>query len=458
MKVRNRDISFAEVTTCRVQRADGVYIYEQVTGIDTANGKKVRVRSRLLGREDPVTGNVLPEDKAGKARLSAVDIVGWAARMTGIDRDLMAIFGPDSAAVLATFSRYLALTSGAPLSRIEGWMLTHDTPWEGEVDLDGLHDFCSGLGRRDRERRRLFADRLSRYEDERLLALDCSPVQGAVGRPLTVCSIVDVVPAALALQPEGLDAVAAMRKTLKGLPGADLKRTICVTARGLREPGLVDALQQSGLPFLTAVDSRCPLAARAAAALRRELAGDEAVCPMDPAVRGAVHVTGEGPGALRVHVFQGRTLPGGSLVLAGSGDVTNPWAAMKHWRALRLVEAGLHAQDNPWDHADPRALEREHVMGRLTIAFVALCLQCFLDGRLENVRAGIAERSAKGQKVTDAEAELARWLAPRALCHVLDRFDCPSDKRLLTASGAARWSARGVRQDRALLRLMGVTS
>ena len=93
---------------------------------------------KAAAKVDPMPKDGTQDDDAAKSTVSvqhigSSDILAWVGEQSGVDEDLLAVFGRDKAEKLITIARWQLSSGGAHLSRIASWQMNHPSPCGGSL-------------------------------------------------------------------------------------------------------------------------------------------------------------------------------------------------------------------------------------------------------------------------------------------------------------------------------------
>lgn len=303
----------------RIKRKSGItYVYERTTQYNQEKKKTLTIASKLIGKIMPGNPDVVPTrakkpngfwlggKTAVRKHIGLTDILEWAGRNSLIDQDVRRCFDCGDADKILSIARYWLGTDGTPLTRLEGWQLMHELPYQYGISEDVYGELFKSLGCNEDGIQRYFQARGSRLSGKPAIAYDsttistysCNQKEARQGfnkdhdgldtiKLLILYSIRDREPIAFAKQPGNVPDVIAISNAIEQLKCFDIEKPRVITDTGYYSEGNVMALCRANMKFLTLIDTDMLMARDAVDALRGKLETMSAVCPFDYGVSGA---------------------------------------------------------------------------------------------------------------------------------------------------------------------------
>ena len=168
------------------KRSGITYAYESVSYWDKEK-KQSRAKRTLVGRLDPVTGNIVPTDQRRKKALErgaavpgsarhfcgAVRLLDGIGEITGITGDLKRCF-PDRYEKILSVAYYLILEDANPLTRFAKWAAIHEHPYGRDISSQRSSELFASIT--EEERTRFFALQGKRRAENEYWAYDITAI------------------------------------------------------------------------------------------------------------------------------------------------------------------------------------------------------------------------------------------------------------------------------------------
>lgn len=303
----------------RIKRKSGItYVYERTTQYDQKTMKTITLSSKLIGKIPPGGTEVVPTRpkkpkgcKTGKAatirqHVGLTDILEWAGRNSQIDHDVRSCFSQGDADKILSIARYWLGTDGTPLTRLEGWQITHALPYSHGISEDVYGELFKSLGFNEDGIQHYFQARASRLSKKPVIAYDSTTIstysqnQKEARRGfnkdcdgldtiklLTLYSVKDREPIAFAKQPGNIPDVISLENAISQLKCFNIDKPLVTTDNGYYSKANIRDMCRKNMKFLTLIDTDVLMAREAVDALRDKLEEMGAVCPFDYAISGA---------------------------------------------------------------------------------------------------------------------------------------------------------------------------
>ena len=304
----------------RITRKNGItYVYERTTKYDQKSKKTMTTSTRLIGKILPGETEMKPtrhrkpngcrraDGLATRRHVGLTDILEWAGRESGVDRDLRGSFSAGDAAKIQSIARYWLGTDGNSLPRLEGWQLMHELPYPYGISEDVYGELFKSLGHDESGIQGFFMARAGRLSTRPVIAYDSTTIstysmnQQEARRGfnkdgdgldtvklLTLYSVKDEEPIAFAKQPGNIPDVICIDNAIGQFKCLGIDRPLVTTDTGYCSERNLCELCRRNMKFLTLVDTDVKMARTAVDTLRGELESMGAVCPFDYHVSGAV--------------------------------------------------------------------------------------------------------------------------------------------------------------------------
>ena len=343
----------------REQRPNGdIYVYERITAYNKKTQKSYTVSQKLKGKIKSGTHEIVttrPKKRKGERSVSGAerrhtgltDILEWAGKASGIDKDVLSSFSDGDAAKSISIARYWIGSSGNTLPRLESWQIMHDLPYSDGISEDVYGDLFKAIGRNEDGVQRYFSYRAARLDKSPVLAFDSTTIstysenQSEARRGfnkdgdglntiklLTLYSVKDREPLAFAKQPGNVPDVISIENALAQLKCLNLEKPLIVTDNGYYSQANMMEFARRNVKFLTLVDPDITWVRDTVDALSEPLAGMSSACPFDPSVCGAT--------TTRMHEFSRVRQRSGNGRMSGENETFS----------RRLYVHVFHSSDN----------------------------------------------------------------------------------------------------------------
>ncbi len=300
-------------------KPDGTrYIYERTTQYDQQTKKVKVLHCKLLGKippgetemiktrpKRPSTAKPVAMAAAKGTRLGSDRIAEWIGRESGIDADLLRSLPEEQALLSSSLARYLLLTDGASLTRMEGWQTDHSLPYEDPVTESACGCLFREIGENEGWIRQYFDCRASRLDKEQVVALDSAAVQiypdnrsaaryglnkDRDGLPavrlVTLYSVRDREPIAYSTQPGYVPDVIGVKNAIRQLEELGVSKPEVVTDNGYYSAANMVGFMKANLKFLTLAKRTVGWISPIVEELLPQLGPFSTVCPFDRTVHG----------------------------------------------------------------------------------------------------------------------------------------------------------------------------
>lgn len=300
-------------------KPDGTrYIYERTTLYDQQTKKVKVLHCKLLGKIPPGEtemiktrpkrpGAAKPAAKvtAKRTHVGTDRIVEWIGRESGIEADLLRSLPEKEALMSSSLARYLLLTDGAALPRMEGWQIDHRLPYANPITESAYGRLFKEIGENEGWIQQYFACRASRLDKNPTIALDSTTIstysnnQSAArygfnkdrdGLPtiklVTLYSVRDREPIAYSTQPGNIPDVISVQNAIRQLEVLGVSKPEVVTDNGYYSAANMVGFMKANLKFLTLAKRTVGWISPIVEELLPQLGPFSTVCPFDRTVHG----------------------------------------------------------------------------------------------------------------------------------------------------------------------------
>ena len=309
----------------REKRPNGdIYVYERVTAYDPKTKKTRTIEEHMKGKIISGTQEIVPTRRKrpkGEAATSTLrihtgttDILEWAGRESGIDRDIRSSFREGDAEKILSIARYWVATDGNTLPRLESYQNMHNLPYRQGISEDVYSELFKSVGCNETGIQQYFSHRAARLDKNPVIALDSTTIStystnqlearhgfnkdgdglGTI-KQVTLYSVKDQEPIAFAKQPGNIPDVISVENAISQVKCLGMERPLIVTDAGYRSEDNLSAYVRKNMKFLTVMDAGSLWIRDIIDDVTEKLKSLSAICPFDSSIRGV--------GSMVMHTF-----------------------------------------------------------------------------------------------------------------------------------------------------------